>query len=337
MRQLIASAVTVSLGLVTSTAFAQPDPTQPYVNSVVYGGTGCPQGSVGSSFSNDRQSATLIFDVFVASTGPGVPVTEARKNCQLNLNVYSPPGHSFATFTVDARGYVSAPEAVGGEQKATFYYGGETGAQADAETFDGPTSRDYLARTLVVVEVIQPAGRVRPLNVNSQVRLLGPAGTEAQITLDSYDFVVAGDGDPGSDFIYFFCDDNDGDGLCATEDVCPNVADEDQLDTDGDGIGDACEGCADGDGDGVCDGDDVCPASVPDVVKNLLPYRYAELDLAGAFETRAFPWPAAETFTLEDTAGCTCAQIGAALHLSPGLVKHGCSVATMWLWTLLVD
>jgi hypothetical protein len=54
---------------------AGPDPSKVYIESIGYGGTSCPQGTVGQSISNDRTVATLIFDSFVASSGPTVPVT----------------------------------------------------------------------------------------------------------------------------------------------------------------------------------------------------------------------------------------------------------------------
>lgn len=38
---------------------------------------------------------------------------------------------------------------------------------------------------------------------------------------------------------------SDGDGLCANEDNCPTVANAEQTDTNGNGIGDACEGNSD--------------------------------------------------------------------------------------------
>jgi hypothetical protein len=51
--------------------------------------------------------------------------------------------------------------------------------------------------------------------------------------------------------------DADGDGICDDADNCPAVANPDQRDTDGDGLGDACE--PDDDNDGVPDASDNCP------------------------------------------------------------------------------
>ena len=55
----------------------------------------------------------------------------------------------------------------------------------------------------------------------------------------------------------FVTTDDDGDGILDTEDNCPLVANADQLDTDGDGIGDVCD--TDDDGDGILDTEDNCP------------------------------------------------------------------------------
>ena len=54
--------------------------------------------------------------------------------------------------------------------------------------------------------------------------------------------------------------DTDGDGVPDSEDNCRTTVNTDQLDSDGDGVGDACESAApDGDGDGVPDSEDNCP------------------------------------------------------------------------------
>lgn len=55
------------------------------------------------------------------------------------------------------------------------------------------------------------------------------------------------------------CPDEDSDGICDEDDICPGF--DDTIDTDGDGIPDGCddEQCPDSDGDGICDDDDICP------------------------------------------------------------------------------
>ena len=55
--------------------------------------------------------------------------------------------------------------------------------------------------------------------------------------------------------------DTDQDGVADNVDNCPDVPNASQLDTDGDGIGDACDALTDSDGDGVADSVDNCPGT----------------------------------------------------------------------------
>lgn len=69
---------------------------------------------------------TLIYDAYVASIGPGVAVTEKRKNCQLNVDLYYPGGFQFSIFSADYRGYAALDKSVTGTQRSTYYFSGQT-------------------------------------------------------------------------------------------------------------------------------------------------------------------------------------------------------------------
>ena len=112
-------------------------------------------------------------------------------------------------------------------------------------------------------------------SVPTPVPTLGPAPTPLSCTnsdndshcdsVDNCDFNTNEDqSDSDRDGIGDACDttcsDYDRDGVCDVDDNCPETPNPSQADTYGDFRGDACDvGCADYDEDGVCDVDDNCP------------------------------------------------------------------------------
>jgi hypothetical protein len=169
-----------------------PDTTRPFIESISYGGSGSPQGTVGLSISDDRSAATLIFDQFVASSGPGVPITQNRKASQINFNLHLPTGTSQFAVVVDLRGFVQMPSGETAEvTRSTSFPGGLLQSTAN-DGFTGPIARDYLARdadTFTHVSTL-PTGAVIPLILNVESRLLATGSLQGQVTVDSIDFKV---------------------------------------------------------------------------------------------------------------------------------------------------
>jgi len=181
---------TLGVGLgVPSTNGTGPDPTKVTINSISYGGTGCPQGTVGSFISADRSTFTIIFDTFVASLGTGIAVTETRKNCQLNVNLEYPSGFQYSVLGTTFRGYADLTDGVTGVQSATYYFSGSSIQASSSTTFKGPTSGDYeVSDSIPFTSTIwSPCGAALPLNINSQVRLTGPTTGSGLLTEDSVD------------------------------------------------------------------------------------------------------------------------------------------------------
>jgi len=181
--------------LATSThsipATAGPDPNGVYVESISYGGTGCPQGSVSTSFSPDRTTFTLIFDSFVAQVGPTIAVKEARKNCQINTNFHVPAGWQYSVMSADYRGYVSLDAGVKASQKTIYYFQGEVAQVSSGANFAGPTDQDYVVHDQVPfnTKITSLCNNARPINANTDVRIdktANPNG-RGQMSTDSLD------------------------------------------------------------------------------------------------------------------------------------------------------
>ncbi len=135
--------------------------------------------------------------------------------------------------------------------------------------------------------------------------------------------------------------DRDGDGVPDDEDNCPDDANPDQSDLDGDLLGDVCDD--DDDNDDVQDVDDVCDQTlIPELVPTvrLGVNRFALYDSDTAFDTTppngGGSGPGV-SFSTTDTGGCSCEQIIDALGLGQGHRKFGCSISAMEAWVAVVN
>lgn len=158
------------------------------VRNISYGGSGCPQGTVSKSISNDRSVFTIIYDQFVASIGKDSPITDSRKNCQLNLDLEIPKGWRFSILGSDYRGYAQLDRGVSGSHLTTYYFAGNSQQVTTKADFQGPVAKDYIIHDNTGLLTWSPCGGQFNLNANSQVRLVSSTSNgSGQLTNDSTD------------------------------------------------------------------------------------------------------------------------------------------------------
>ena len=177
-------AATIELGL-----SGAPDKSKTYIEAITYGGSGCNQGSVSSSVSEDLTTFTLIFDQFIAETGASKSIRASRKNCQINIDLRYPQGWSYSIVSVDYRGFVSLPKGTTAEHSAIYYFSGETAQTKSSTNFKGPYESDYLVSQKVATSslVWSPCGQVIQGNVNAAISISGDRTKDALMTVDSVD------------------------------------------------------------------------------------------------------------------------------------------------------
>jgi len=96
------------------------------IERIKYGGTGCPQGTATPIISDDGEAFTVIFDNYIATLGPYVPITENRKFCQLDVELDVPQGLSFALGALTYRGFATIDKKVEAKIKTTYYLMGDS-------------------------------------------------------------------------------------------------------------------------------------------------------------------------------------------------------------------
>ncbi|MDC0749183.1 DUF4360 domain-containing protein [Polyangium mundeleinium] len=200
MKKLLVALVAASSAVlgISSQADAQPydlvdAPEGVQIRGLVYNGTGCPQSSVAGTLSEDRKALELIFGAFTAEASQvGLP-SEARKFCQITVDLAFPQGYSFSLVSGDYRGYADLQAAVVGTQTSSYYFTGGFGYTFRTKIV-GPFSENYFRRDNLALEaaVWSPCGATRPLNINTQaaVSTLANRAGSGLMTLDTLSLVV---------------------------------------------------------------------------------------------------------------------------------------------------
>jgi Domain of unknown function (DUF4360) len=172
-----------------------PDWSKVTIKGITYAGSGCKAGSVAITPTSDWQTVTLAFDSYVASIGPNEKLTDRRKNCNININLYYPPGYSYTLYKTDYFGRAELEAKVTARQSSTYWFAGFVSQKATLKTnFDGPYSDTYsLSDTLGNdVRVWSPCGASTTLNIDTELLLNNDKDTTKSgfITTDVIDHSV---------------------------------------------------------------------------------------------------------------------------------------------------
>ncbi len=183
-----------ALALIAVPAFAEsPNPSEIFIEKVMYNGTGCRPGSVASQLSGDAQAFTLLFDDYIVDTSKkGKPDPDsspepmpAQKACNIVLDMHVPPGWSFALFSVDVRGFAHLRKKAQGFQRTAYYFNGNE-KEIDRYEMKGPVEQDYFHRMTTPVDQLEFSsceGKVRNLKIRTSIRVQG----RGMLTVDSTD------------------------------------------------------------------------------------------------------------------------------------------------------
>ncbi|KAF8464265.1 hypothetical protein BDZ91DRAFT_660288 [Kalaharituber pfeilii] len=169
----------LAYALPSSEIIKRDDPPWPAVNieSIGYAGSGCSAGTVKVEPQNNFQEVKLTFDAYVASIGPGVPITEKRKNCVITILVTRPPGWCVALYKGDYTVRVELDWGVNAIQQSDYWWGGETATFKSS--WDGPIAITKPFYDLVP-KLVWSGPTDTILKIDTQVRLdnsMNPAGT----------------------------------------------------------------------------------------------------------------------------------------------------------------
>ncbi|KAG8777070.1 hypothetical protein FRB91_005074 [Serendipita sp. 411] len=174
------------------------------ITSIGVSGTGCPFGTVSYALNNQRTTVTLTFSNYYATAGPGIPISENRKNCQITLKVHVPHCYRFAIPTIDYYGYYQLDDKVKANLRASYYFAGQVQQVTAYRSMSGlksaphavdwtsyststPVFASITAKTRTVPDILTaliPMGNSRPLLTSTG----GPAALQQHALPRPLDF-----------------------------------------------------------------------------------------------------------------------------------------------------
>ncbi|WFE29140.1 DUF4360 domain-containing protein [Solwaraspora sp. WMMD791] len=187
---LLASSLIAGAPASARSIMDDPPADKVVIELVAMAGSGCEPGTADVAVSPDNTAFTTIYSDYLVQAGPGIPVTDGRRNCQLNVLVHVPAGYTFAIVKVDYRGYGLLEQGAIATQMANYYFQGMTESTSTNHPIAAPLDDNWVVTDEVPIGSVvwHPCGELRNLNINTELRLSkGTSTGESFLTMDSTD------------------------------------------------------------------------------------------------------------------------------------------------------
>ncbi|MEU9116499.1 DUF4360 domain-containing protein [Streptomyces sp. NPDC048483] len=152
-------------------------------------GSGCRPGSAAVAIAPDNTAFTVTYSEYLAQAGGSSKPTDARKNCQIALDVHVPQGFTYAIARADYRGYASLAPGAKGLEQAGYYFQGQQETARKSHGFTGPYDSNWQTsdETEVDALVYAPCGEQRYFNINTELRVDATAAKPAATSFMAMD------------------------------------------------------------------------------------------------------------------------------------------------------
>jgi len=123
---------------------------QVQVLDVTYGGTGCPGGTVDTTFAPQNNQFSVLYSAFDVSVGGDAPAGNDQKSCDVHIQLRLPPGATLNVEAADFRGFVALDEGVSAQHSVDHKVGSTKVSNFGfgTQTFQGPYQDAYFIQNI---------------------------------------------------------------------------------------------------------------------------------------------------------------------------------------------
>jgi hypothetical protein len=171
-----------------------PPPGTVTVSLVAMNGTGCRGGTGSVSISPDNTSLLATHGEFSVQAGGDARPTDARRQCQMAIDIRPPAGYQYALRRADNEGFVDLADGAFAQLRTTSYFAGTSEQPTLSRRFDGPLTDNWQtsAEVPVAALVYSRCNMEESRLFNIKTSLLVQRGADPTVT--SFFALTSGDG-----------------------------------------------------------------------------------------------------------------------------------------------